>query len=181
MRKLLGSNVLTLAALSLACLALPGLAGEFPAGEPIERHGMKIAGVYLQPVEMEPAIAGQEAGHADIHLEADIHATAANPNGLGEGDWIPYLRIAYTLGKEGSDWSRSGMLHAMVASDGPHYGANVALEGPGRYRVTFRIQPPAPDHFLRHIDAETGVAPWWNTIDYTGEFNVIGTGKKGDY
>ncbi|MDP7488663.1 MAG: iron transporter, partial [Alphaproteobacteria bacterium] len=95
MRKLLGSNVLTLAALSLACLALPGLAGEFPAGEPIERHGMKIAGVYLQPVEMEPAIAGQEAGHADIHLEADIHATAANPNGLGEGDWIPYLRIAY--------------------------------------------------------------------------------------
>ena len=73
------------------------------------------------------------------------------------------------------------MLHAMVASDGPHYGANVALEGPGRYRVTFRIQPPAPDHFLRHIDAETGVAPWWNTIDYTGEFNFIGTGKKGDY
>ena len=173
--------MLILTALSLASVAGAALADEFPAGEPVQRFGMEIAGVYLQPVEMEPTMAGQEAGETDIHLEADIHATDGNAHGFANGDWIPYLVIDYTLGKEGSDWTRSGMLHPMVASDGPHYGANVALDGPGLYRVSFRIQPPAGDHFMRHTDQETGIAPWWNTIDYAGDFKFIGTGKKGDY
>lgn len=177
MMKLLGNG----AALALACLAGSALADEFPAGEPVEQDGMEIAGVYLQPVEMAPAMAGQEAGETDIHLEADIHALAGNAHGFSEGDWIPYLSIDYALGKEGSDWTLSGTLHAMVASDGPHYGANVALDGPGRYHVSFTIQAPAGHHFMRHTDDETGIAPWWEPIDYAGDFNFIGTGKSGDY
>jgi len=179
--RMMENGALALITLVLTSMARLVLADEFPAGEPVEKSGLEIAGVYLQAVEMEPAMSGQEPGETDIHLEADIHATDGNSHGFAEGDWIPYLVIDYTLGKGGSDWTKSGMLHPMIASDGPHYGANVALDGPGLYRVSFRIHPPAGDHFMRHTDKETGIAPWWNTIDYAGDFKFIGTGKKGDY
>lgn len=175
------NTLLIATALGLGLAAGSALADEFPAGDPVERHGMEIAGVYLQPVEMEPAMAHQTAADTDIHLEADIHATDGNAHGFSAGDWVPYLAIDYRLSKAGSDWTQSGTLHAMVASDGPHYGANVALDGPGLYHVGFTILPPPGQHFMRHIDAETGVAAWWDTIDYTGDFKFIGTGKKGDY
>lgn len=58
---------------------------------------MEIAAVYLQPVDMEPRGMGLSAKDSDIHLEADIHATKGNKNGFGEGEWMLYLTIAYTL------------------------------------------------------------------------------------
>jgi hypothetical protein len=172
---------LAAAALFLVPLMAPAVADEFPAGDPVELHGMEIAGVYLQPVEMAGAMDGQDPASTDIHLEADIHAIDGNAHGFSAGDWLPYLAIDYTLAKEGSDWTQSGALHPMVASDGPHYGANVALDGPGLYHVAFRINPPQAHHFMHHTDAETGIAPWWDPIDYTGSFKFIGVGKKGDY
>lgn len=174
-------RTLIAATLFLTSVAGSVTADEFPAGHPVVRDGMEIAGVYLQPVEMDATMPGHEVGLTDIHLEADIHAAEDNAQGFATGEWVPYLTIDYALAKEGSDWTQSGALYPMVASDGPHYGANVVLDGPGKYLVTFRIQPPASDHFMRHTDAETGVAPWTPTIAYTGEFNFIGTGKKGDY
>ncbi len=69
----------------------------------------------------------------------------------------------------------------MVASDGPHYGANLALDGPGEYTVTFHIRPPEDNGLLRHFDRETGVAPWWKPFSYEGRFVFAGTGKKGGY
>lgn len=124
---------------------------------------------------------GQEASKTDIHLEADIHAIAKNPNGFREDAWVPYLAITYELRKKGSDWHTSGELMPMVANDGPHYGANVALNGPGAYRVIFHIAPPSRHGFMRHTDKETGVAPWFEPFDYQGEMKFIGTGKKGGY
>lgn len=167
------------AALALGCA--PVLAGEMPAGEPVEVHGMKIAGIYLQSVEMEPAMPGQEAAKTDIHLEADIHAIKGNENGFGAGEWVPYLNIPYTLTKKGSGWKATGTLDPMVASDGPHYGANVKLDGPGQYQLAFTVKPPSGHHFMRHVDKETGVGPWWTPIEYTGSFKYVGTGKKGGY
>lgn len=164
-----------------ALLSPPAFAGESPAGEPVEINGMKVAGVYLQPVEMEPAMAGQEAARTDIHLEADIHALKGNPNGFAGGEWVPYLAISYQLTKKGSAWKGTGTLLPMVASDGPHYGANVKLDGPGQYSLTFRISPPAGHGFMRHTDKETGVGGWWQPFDYQGEFKFVGTGKKGGY
>ena len=35
-----------------------------------------------------------------------------------------------------------GAFHAMVANDGPHYGDNVKLLGPGKYQLTFTLLPP---------------------------------------
>ena len=72
----------------------------------------------------------------------------------------------------------------MVANDGPHYGDNVKLNGPGKYRVTFNIAPPSAftaANFGRHTDKETGVAEWWEAFDVSWEFPYAGIGKKGGY
>src|SRR5690606_23153496 len=129
---------------------------------PVERGGMEIGAVYLQPIEMDPPGVMRPAKDSDIHLEADIHATADNPTGFPEGEWMPYLVVKYELRKQGSDKAESGMLMPMVANDGPHYGDNVKLDGPGRYRLKYTIAPPSADHmshFGRHVDKETGVGP----------------------
>lgn len=180
MRKVL-NRISTLAAVALLLGAGSLQAAEQPAGEPIEKNGMQIRGVFLQAVEMEPPMPGQEASKTDIHLEADIVGIKGNENGFGAGAWIPYLRVSYELKKDGGSWSKTGTLDPMVASDGPHYGANVKLDGPGNYKVKFRIEPPSPHGFMRHTDKETGVGPWWQPFDYEGGFVFAGTGKKGGY
>lgn len=171
---------------AVAGMALCGsaLAVEYPIGEPREQNGLEIAAVYLQPIEMEPAGMMREVKDSDIHLEADIHATADNRNGLAEGDWAPYLNIRYELRKAGSDKVIQGDAMPMVANDGPHYGDNVKLEGPGKYKLTFTVGSPEAakgNHFGRHVDKETGVAPWFEPFEVSYDFVWAGTGKKGGY
>jgi uncharacterized protein involved in high-affinity Fe2+ transport len=179
LKQVLGAAAFS-AAIGIAC-ATGAWAGESPAGQVLEKDGMQILGVFLQPVEMEPKMKGQDAAQTDIHLEADIHAVKDNKNGFPEDSWIPYLAITYELTKKGSDWKTSGDLMGMVANDGPHYGANVKLDGPGEYDVVFHISPPSKNGFMRHTDKETGVGPWWKPFDYQGSFKFVGTGKKGGY
>lgn len=155
-------------------------AAEFPVGQAVERNGMEIGAVYLQPVMMEPMLPGMH-NQTDVHLEADIHAQKGNANGFGPGDWIPYLGITYRLHKVGGDWTSFGAFMPMVANDGPHYGANVKLDGPGKYQVTYRITPPPYQGFYRHTDKETGVAPWWAPFEVSWQFTYTGIGKKGGY
>ncbi|MDY0249549.1 MAG: iron transporter [Pseudomonas sp.] len=175
-------------ACSLAVCTSQAFAKEYPVGQPILKNGMEIAGVYLQPVSMDNG-----SGHthhmpavdADIHLEADIHATENNPNGFAEGDWMPYLSITYQLQKlDGKSAIQEGSFMPMVASDGTHYGENVKMQGPGKYRVTYTIAPPSQNpqvDFGRHIDKETGVAEWWETFTVSWDFVYAGIGKKGGY
>ena len=50
--------------------------------------------------------------------------------------------------------------------------------------LTFVIGSPETahnNHFGRHIDKETGVAPWFKTFEVKYEFVYAGTGKKGGY
>lgn len=165
-----------------AVVALGGgaaTAAEVPIGEPVEKNGLEIAAVYLQPVMMEPHMPGMHEG--DIHLEADIHAIQGNANGFAAGEWVPYLGIAYHLRKLGSDWSTVGRFGPMVAADGPHYAANVKLDGPGKYQLTYHIDPPPYQGFHRHTDKETGVGEWWVPFDVKWEFAYVGAGKKGGY
>lgn len=169
-----------IAAAALAALSItPALAGEQPIGEPVEKNGMEIAAVYLQAVTMEPHAAHH--ANTDIHLEADIKALKGNNNGFGEGEWIPYLDVTYELTKVGSPFRKTGKLAPMVASDGPHYGDNVKMDGPGKYHVVYRIAPAAHG-FLRHTDKETGVGKWWEPFSVEWDFTYVGSaGKKGGY
>ena len=167
-----------IAAATVALLSAPALAGERPMGEPVEKNGMEIGGVYLQSVMMEPHMAGHD--HTDIHIEADIKALKGNNNGFGEGEWVPYLDIAYAVEKKGSSFKKTGTLLPMVASDGPHYGDNIKMDGPGKYRVVYTIKPGAHG-FLRHTDKETGVGKWFAPFTVEWEFAYTGTGAKSGY
>jgi len=145
-----------------------------------KKNGMEITAVYIQPVPMEPMLPGMER-ISDIHLEADIHATKGNENGFGEGDWIPYLDISFTIKKIDNDWTITGDLMPMAASDGPHYARNIKLDGPGKYHLLYNIDPPSFDGFFRHTDKETGVGGWWAPFSLEWDFIYVGTGKKGAY
>ncbi|AMP00473.1 fe2+ transport family protein [Collimonas arenae] len=160
------------------------IAAEYPIGKQQIMNGLEIAAVYLQPIKMEPEGMMRKAEESDIHVEADIRAVKNNPNGFAEGDWMPNLVISYEFTKAGSKQVIKGDMMPMVASDGPHYGDNVKLAGPGKYTLKMIISPPSANvgaHFGRHVDKETGVGPWFKPFEVTNEFTFAGVGKKGGY
>ena len=167
--------------------SLSAAALEYPIGVPQNIAGMEVAAVYLQAVEMEPEGHMRKAAESDIHLEADIHALSNNANGFAEGSWMPYMLVQYELTKVGGNEVIRGDMMPMVASDGPHYGDNVKLKGPGKYKVKFIIYPPNAqanphgNHFGRHTDRATGVRPWFKPVELEWEFVYAGIGKKGGY
>jgi uncharacterized protein involved in high-affinity Fe2+ transport len=157
-------------------------AKEVPIGPHVVQQGIDVGAVYLQPIEMDPPGMMRAAAESDVHLEADIKATKDNRNGMPDGDWVPFLQVKYQLTKIDGGQTVSGDMMKMVANDGPHYGDNVKLAGPGKYRLKLTISPPGPqDHFGRHVDKETGVGEWFKPFDVTQEFVFAGTGKKGAY
>ena len=167
-----------------AASALNANAVEYTIGAPQQRFGMEIAAVYLHPVIMEPEGMMKKADESDIHIEADIKALAGNPNGFEEGAWIPYLVVKFEVSKIGTTQKIAGEFMPMVANDGPHYGDNIKLFGPGKYRLKYTILPPSENkhaHFGRHTDRLTGVRPWFKPFDVDYEFTYVGIGKKGGY
>jgi uncharacterized protein involved in high-affinity Fe2+ transport len=166
--------------IALAGTAVAATAAEYPIGKQQIRAGMEVGAVYLQPITMEPDM-HLKASESDIHLEADIHAVKNNPTGFAEGDWMPYLQVTYELRKAGSDQKIEGHLMPMVANDGPHYGDNVKLAGPGKYHLKLKVSPPNGNEFGRHVDKETGVGPWFQPFTLEYDFPFAGIGKKGGY
>jgi len=171
-------------AVGAIAFARQGQATEYPIGTPQQRYGMEIVAVYLQPITMEPEGMMRKAEESDVHLEADIHALASNPNGFAEGAWIPYMVVKYEVTKIGANQKASGDFMAMVANDGPHYGANIKLFGAGKYHLKYSIFPPSANQhasFGRHTDRLTGVRPWFKPFDVEFDFTFVGIGKKGGY
>lgn len=179
------ARILTAAGLIFATTLVDAV--EYPIGTPQQRAGMEIAAVYLQPIEMEPEGHMRNATASDVHMEADIRALDDNANGFSEGEFIPHLLVKYEVTKVDSNETISGDFMAMVANDGPHYGDNLKLMGPGKYVVRYTIYPPnAPEnphgmHFGRHTDRLTGVRPWFKTFTVEYDFTFAGIGKKGGY
>jgi uncharacterized protein involved in high-affinity Fe2+ transport len=141
----------------------PGIVQERPIGEDVIKNHINVAAVWLPAVGM----AGMpEPSNDVIHLEADIKATADNPNGFAKDEFVPYLKIKYELSDtKGGKPLQAGDLMPMVASDGLHYGANIARPGPGSYRLVYKIEPPSAGGLGRHVDAATGVAAWWEPFE----------------
>lgn len=131
---------------------------EFPIGDDKEVGPLIVAGVYFQPVDMEPAGNSLSKEEADCHIEADISASAEGATlGYGVGDFVPWLQVKAYVQKHGSDKVQEVAFMPMNASDGPHYGANFKFEdGLGVYNVKFEISAPGNDYLL-HVDEETGV------------------------
>ena len=114
---------------------------------------LNVSAVYFQPVPMTD---GSTIEGKDIHLEADIHALAGNKFGFGEGDWVPYMNVSYKVIDKDEKTVAEGTFMEMSASDGPHYGANIAMPGAGTYTLEVTIGSPADNNYLLHTDAETG-------------------------
>ena len=173
-------------AVAVAALALatgPAHAAGRSIGQPIEHKDLVLVVRYVQAVTMEGMNhAGMKMEPADAHLEAVIFASKNSKDGFQPGEWIPYLDVTYEVAQEGKPWTGKGRLTPMLASDGPHYGANLLLNGPGKYKLKVRVAPPTPDVFPRHTDKETAAAAWWAPITEDFEFTFVGsTGKKGGY
>jgi uncharacterized protein involved in high-affinity Fe2+ transport len=187
MRKITHSALISASLLAFAALGTGfASAKETPIGPPMLKDGLEVTAVYLQPIEMDPPDMMRAAAQSDIHLEADIRAAKDNRNGFAEGDWLPSLDVSFELtkleGEAATGPKVTGSLMPMVANDGPHYGDNVKLNGPGRYRLKLTVAPPGKNqHFGRHVDKETGVAEWFKPFDLIQDFTFAGTGKKGAY
>lgn len=148
---------------------------EYPIGDEVVRNHMKIVAVWLPPIQMD----GKNDAMSDlIHLEADIHATEDNPNGLGLGEFVPYLSVGYAITPAGGgEPIQKGELRPMVARDGLHYGASVAMPKAGQYRLTYDIKPPTSNGLGRHVDSATGVAAWWEPFQVTFDWDYSGPPK----
>lgn len=135
---------------------------EWPIGEE-ERAHLLIKAVWLPSVHM----AGMPSAPDPrvVHLEADIQATAENPQGFALHGFVPYLTVAYRIEPDSGGETITGTMIPMVARDGLHYGASVMMPGPGSYTLTYHIDPPSSNGLGRHDDPLTGVAPWWEPFE----------------
>jgi uncharacterized protein involved in high-affinity Fe2+ transport len=147
---------------------------EYPIGDEVLKDHMRIAAVWLPPIAME-GMPMASAGGDVIHLEADIHATEGNPNGFAKDEFVPYLKIRYAITPaDGGAAIHEGELMPMVARDGLHYGASLAMPTARAYRLTYQIEPPSAGGLGRHSDPITGVAPWWPPFEVAYDWDYAG-------
>ncbi len=153
---------------------------EYPIGDEVEKNQMRIAAVYLPPVQME-GMPGTGSPSL-IHLEADIHATEGNRNGFPKDEFVPYLIVHYTIersgegGKAGSAGPIGGTMMPMMARDGLHYGASIEMPEAGHFKLTYKIAI----ELGRHADRATGVDPWWKPFEVTFDWDYPGPPKPQD-
>jgi uncharacterized protein involved in high-affinity Fe2+ transport len=138
-----------------------------------------VAGVYFQPVDMEPAGNSLSAAESDFHIEADISALANNELGYGAGSFVPNLTVNYEIADESGAVVSEGAFMPMSASDGPHYGANVSIGGKvGNYHIKFIIENPEAQGYLLHTDQATGVEGRFWTEPLVAEWDFEYTGPR---
>lgn len=138
---------------------------EVPIFEDVEKEFLNLTAVYFQAVDMT---GGYKAEDYDCHLELDVKALQ-NGLGYGTGDWVPYLTVNYEVTKNDTNAKVSeGTFMPMAASDGPHYGANIKMDGDGLYTVKFTVKFPDSSTYLIHTD-ETGpdTHDFPSAIEYT--------------
>ena len=159
MKKFLALLMAALMLLSVSAFAMAEEAGfdEYELGVEGEQDVgfMTMSMVYFQPVDMAPADLAAAKEDSDLHIEVDLTANE-NPYSFNVGEWVPYLSIDYTINDKDGNEVLTGSMMPMAASDGPHYGNNIALPE-GEYSITLSIKSPAEQGYLLHVDSETGV------------------------
>lgn len=149
---------------------------EYPIFEDQEVGFLNVSAVYFQPVPMSGG--NEKVDGFNIHLEADVSALE-NDLGFGVGDWVPYMTVDYKITGSDGNVAADGTFMVMSASDGPHYGANVALPDADTYSIEFQFHNPEENGYLLHTDAETG--PGGNFDEYFKDGNLKVTFDGWDY
>ncbi|MBR0529425.1 MAG: iron transporter [Ruminococcus sp.] len=155
-----------------------GAAGftEYPIFEDEEVGFLNVSAVYFQPVPMSNG--NEKVDGFNIHLEADVSALE-NDLGFGVGDWVPYMTVDYKITGSDGNVAAEGTFMVMSASDGPHYGANIALPDADTYSIEFQFHNPEENGYLLHTDAETG--PGGTFDEYFKDGNLKVTFDGWDY
>jgi hypothetical protein len=78
---------------------------------------------------------------------------------------IPYAGVWATFSKDGKTVYDERQYPMLSAFMGPHYGNNVKLDGPGKYKLTLLISPPVA---ARHIEYKN---VWLHPHRVTVSFN----------
>ena len=159
-----------------------GSVREYPIGDEVEKNQIRVAAVWLPAVMMDDM--PSDPNMPMIHIEADVKALENNPNGYAKDEKVDYLLIDYSIvPASGGPAITSGKLAPMMARDGFHYGASIAMPAPGEYRLLYAIQPPSAGGLGRHSDPSTGVAEWWKpfqaSFDWTVEPDAAATASAG--
>ncbi|MBR1862554.1 MAG: iron transporter [Ruminococcus sp.] len=149
---------------------------EYPIFEDEEVGFLNVSAVYFQPVPMSNG--NEKVDGFNIHLEADVSALE-NDLGFGVGDWVPYMTVDYKITGSDGSVAADGTFMVMSASDGPHYGANVALPNADTYSIEFQFHNPEENGYLLHTDAETG--PGGTFDKYFADGNLKVTFDGWDY
>lgn len=174
-----------IACVAAVCFAFGSSAKEIPIGEPQVKEGLRVAAVYLQPVEIDQPSLMRDPKDSDLHFEADVTTAKGNPWGLEEGTWFPGLAIHYKISRVDDGKSVEGNLTPDIASDGFAYCNNIKLpgSGAGKYKVVLTLYPPSAKswNIARHVDKENAAAEWFKPFSTEYEFVFAGTGKKGAY
>ena len=150
---------------------------EYPVGDEGDQQidgQVNISVVYFQPIDMEPQGMGLKAADASFHLEADISGLEGNDLGYGAGDFVPGLTVDYTITNKATNTvAAEGTFMQMNASDGPHYGGNIALPDAGEYTLALKIHSPEENGWMLHSDEETGVKGrfWTTPIELSWDWN----------
>ena len=139
MKKLFAILLAVVMVFALSATAFADDAGfeEIPIFEDEEVGFLNVSAVYFQPVPMSGG--NEDIEVFDLHLEADVSALEnAGVLGFGPGDWIPYMTFDYVVTSETTgEVAAEGSFMVMSASDGPHYGANIALPNADTYTIPF--------------------------------------------
>ena len=144
---------------------------EYPIGDEVERNHLRIAAVWLHAVTMDNM--PSDPSMHPIHIEADIKAAENNPNGFAKDEKVSYLKVKYALvPTQGGPAVAAGELSPMMARDGFHYGATIAMPAPGQYQLVYEIPSPSAGGLGRHSDPATGVAPWWEPFEVSFDWTI---------
>ena len=152
---------------------------EYPIGDEVEKNQMRIAAVYLPPVQME-GMPGTGSSSL-IHLEADIHATEGNRNGFAKDEFVPYLVVR--LHDRPAGWRRKsrsaepiqGTMMPMVARDGLHYGASIEMPRAGHYKLTYADQSRLlPAGWAATPTGRPASNPWWKPFEVSFDWDYPG-------
>ena len=185
------NNIKQLSSVGILYAGLSNLSiADHPISLPkVYQKKVESALIWVEPVKMSPEPTMSADHNFDIHNELDQHSIKGDKMGFGVGGWIPDCQVACVIEKTGpksklknkKPWRNVFSMMSMVANDGPHYGRNIKLDGPGIYHETCKIDPPDWRGFYRHIDKETGVGSFFKPYTIEGTFIWTGSGKAGGY
>jgi len=127
--------------------------------------GVPVAGLQ-DPAATLPDAHGEEY----VHIACHIRALSDNAYGFRVGDWMPSMRVRFTLTNRQTGKTVEGDLLSLLDRAGPHYGINLRMIGAGDYTLVLFVKPPSGKLLARITGDYAGVPEWFEPFSVTSQF-----------